>query len=62
MHAGGNHVTLLGTATGTALTLLVNIPTQQIWNTIVLTAIGASVSFLVSLALKWLTAHIRRRN
>jgi hypothetical protein len=46
--------TILGTVSGTALTLAVNIGSSDIIKTVVLAALGAVVSFSVSLLLKWL--------
>ncbi len=45
--------TVLGTVTGTALTVIANIGSQDVIKTVVLAAIGAVVSFGVSLFLKW---------
>ena len=42
-----------GTAAGTLLSVLPNIFSQDIVRTIILAAVGASVSFLVTLFLKW---------
>ena len=46
--------TILGTVSGTVLTVLVNIGSSDIIKTVVLAALGAVVSFGVSLLLKWL--------
>lgn len=46
--------TILGTISGTVLTVLVNIGSSDIIKTAVLAALGAVVSFGVSLLLKWL--------
>jgi hypothetical protein len=43
-----------GTATGTLLSILPNLFSEDILKTIVLAALGATVSFLVSLLLKWI--------
>jgi mannitol-specific phosphotransferase system IIBC component len=45
--------TILGTVSGTVLTVLVNIGSSDIIKTVVLAALGAVVSFCVSLLLKW---------
>jgi len=45
--------TVFGTVTGTALTVIVNIGSQDVIKTVVLAAIGAVVSFGVSVFLKW---------
>lgn len=44
--------TILGTVSGTALTVVVNIHSQDIIKTGVLAAVGAVVSYLVSVMLK----------
>ena len=44
-----------GTASGTILSILPNILSADIVKTIILAALGATVSFTVSLSLKWLT-------
>ena len=44
-----------GTASGTVLSILPNILSEDIVKTIILSALGATVSFTVSLSLKWLT-------
>jgi len=46
--------TILGTVSGTALTVAVNIDSPDILKTVILAAIGAVVSFSVSVLLKWL--------
>jgi mannitol-specific phosphotransferase system IIBC component len=46
--------TILGTVSGTVLTVLVNIGSSDVLKTVVLAALGAVVSFSVSLLLKWL--------
>jgi hypothetical protein len=44
-----------GTISGTLLSMAPNILSEDILRTILLAAVGALVSFSVSLALKWLT-------
>jgi len=44
--------TVLGTVGGTALTVVANINSQDITKTVVLAALGAVVSFIVSVVLK----------
>ena len=51
-HIGGG--TIAGTVSGTALTVIANVGSADIFKTVVLAAIGAVVSFSVSLLLKWL--------
>lgn len=57
-HIGGG--TILGTVSGTALTVVVNIGSSDIIKTVVLAALGAAVSFSVSLLLKWLIKPRKR--
>ena len=44
--------TILGTVSGTALTVAVNIESSDVLKTVVLAALGAVVSFAVTVALK----------
>lgn len=44
-----------GTVSGTVLSVLPNIFSEDIFKTVVLAAIGAIVSFTITLTLKWLT-------
>lgn len=53
--------TLAGTIGGTLLVLLVEISYNEIWKTALLAAIGAAVSFGVSLILKRLTKRFNRK-
>jgi len=50
--------TILGTVCGTVLTVLVNIGSSDIIKTVVLAALGAVVSFSVSLLMKWLVKRL----
>lgn len=59
-HTHIEHVTILGTVSGTALTVVVNIGSSDIIKTVILAAIGAVVSFGVSVGLKWLTKRLKR--
>jgi hypothetical protein len=43
-----------GTAVGTLLSILPNLFSEDVLKTIVLAALGATVSFMVSLLLKWI--------
>lgn len=52
--------TKTGTAGGTLLTILANISGQDILKTIILAAIGAVVSFLITLVMKFLVKRFRR--
>lgn len=47
--------TILGTVSGTVLTVVVNIGSSDILKTAILAAVGAVVSFSVTVLLKWLT-------
>lgn len=49
-----NQPTLMGTAGGTLLSVMVNIGSSDVVRTIVLASIGATVSFIISLLLKYL--------
>jgi mannitol-specific phosphotransferase system IIBC component len=44
-----------GIASGTVLSILPNIYSEDIIKTIILAVVGATVSYVVSLFLKWLT-------
>ncbi|GGH68224.1 hypothetical protein HNQ91_001497 [Filimonas zeae] len=48
-----------GVTGGMAFTMLSVINSADVWKTVILAAIGATVSFLVSLLLKWIA---RRRS
>ena len=56
-----HHDTLAGTIGGTALVILLQINTAEITHTALLAAIGAGVSYAVSLMLKWVVKNLRRR-
>ncbi|MBS1533793.1 MAG: hypothetical protein U0X58_11365 [Flavobacteriaceae bacterium] len=49
-----------GTATGTLLSVMPNILSEDIVKTILLAIIGAASSFVVTLLLKWLTKSKRK--
>jgi hypothetical protein len=51
--------TKVATAGGTLLTFLGNIQTEDIIKTVVLSIIGAVVSFCVSMGLKWLVRKFK---
>lgn len=53
--------TKFGTVVGTLLIFFVNLSSSEILKTIVLAAIGAIVSFGVSLLLKLIVAKIRKK-
>lgn len=46
-----------GTVSGTFLSILPNILSEDIAKTIILAVMGATASFMVSLLLKWLTKN-----
>ena len=50
-----------GTAGGTLLVLLLQLKAEELLKTAVLAAVGAIVSFCVSLGLRWLMKRMRRR-
>jgi hypothetical protein len=51
--------TILGTVSGTVLTVAVNIGSSDILKTAILASLGAVVSFSVSLLLKWLVKRFK---
>lgn len=57
-HIGGG--TIAGTVSGTALTVMVNVGSSDVIKTVVLAALGAVVSFTVSVLLKWLFKSRKR--
>lgn len=52
--------TILGTVSGTALTVAVNINSPDILKTVILAALGAVVSFGMSVFLKWLVKRFKK--
>ena len=56
----GHGNTVSGTIGGTIYVLLLQVSFTEISRTIFLAALGASVSFLVSLFLKWLIRRLRK--
>ncbi|MTI29471.1 hypothetical protein E1171_01460 [Cytophagales bacterium RKSG123] len=61
MQSSTDGTTLAGTLGGTFLTLLGNIPLADVSRTVFLAAVGAVVSFLVSLGLQFVRGWIKRR-
>lgn len=53
------HTTALGTVTGTVFTVAANIDSHDYMKTVILALIGATVSFLVSVFLKWVWKILR---
>ena len=51
--------TILGTVSGTVLTVAVNVGSSDILKTVILAGLGAVVSFSVSLLLKWLVKKLK---
>ncbi|MCC5923250.1 MAG: hypothetical protein JJT77_05665 [Crocinitomicaceae bacterium] len=49
-----DNTTLIGTISGTLLSVIAMFDAQDILKTIIMAAIGAAVSFLVTKILKWL--------
>lgn len=49
----GNH-TLMGTAGGTFLSILPNLHSEDVLKTVILATLGAIVSFIISMTLKYL--------
>jgi mannitol-specific phosphotransferase system IIBC component len=59
MHYQQDSTTTLGTLTGTVFTVTATIDTQDYIKTMILAVIGATVSFVVSIFLKWLWKRIK---
>jgi len=53
MEHSDDNTTLIGTLSGTILSIVATFDLQDIVKTIILAAVGATVSFLVSRGLKW---------
>lgn len=53
--------TKAGTLGGTFLSILINVPSQDIFKTIILAGVGAAVSFTVSMLMKLILQWIRRK-
>lgn len=56
-----DHTVRIGTVSGTLLSIVPPLLAQDIVRTIILGAIGAAVSFSVTLLLKWLVGLWRKR-
>ena len=61
MEHTGDNTTIIGTISGTLLSVGVTIDHQDYLKTIVLAAVGAAVSFVVSVVLKWVWRKVFRR-
>ena len=60
MEHSDDNTTLIGTLSGTILSIVATFDLQDIVKTIILAAVGASVSFLVSRGLKWVWRKWRK--
>jgi hypothetical protein len=49
-----NNSTIVGTASGTFLSILPNLHSEDVLKTIILAALGAIISFIITLLLKYL--------
>ena len=58
-HSTGTQTTVVGTISGTVLTILVNIGTHDVFKTVLLAGIGAIVSFVVTQVLKWIFKKLK---
>jgi ABC-type sulfate transport system permease component len=56
-----DHSTAIGTTTGTALSVFATLDTQDYTKTIVLACVGAVVSFMVTVILKWVWGKLKKR-
>ena len=54
-----HHGTAAGTIGGTLLSVFANIQSGDITKTIILAAVGAVVSFVVSVGLRWVARRVR---
>ncbi len=55
-----DNTTKAGTAGGTLLTIFGNIHSQDIIKTVILAAVGAAVSFSVTIFLKFIIKHFKK--
>lgn len=58
-HSHIENGTILGTVSGTVLTIVVNVGSSDIIKTVILASLGAIVSFSVSVLLKWLVKKLK---
>jgi len=61
MENSNDNTTIIGTVSGTILSILATFDIQDIIKTIILAAIGATVSFLVTKGLKWIWGKWRKK-
>jgi hypothetical protein len=59
MYPHHDHSTALGTVTGTALTVVAQIDSHDYLKTVILAMVGAIVSFVVTLFLKWVVWKLK---
>jgi hypothetical protein len=59
MYTQHEHSTVIGTASGTVLTVFVTIDSQDYLKTVILAFIGATISFGVTLFLKWIVRKLK---
>ncbi|MEX1190750.1 MAG: hypothetical protein WEA99_02170 [Brumimicrobium sp.] len=60
MEHTGDNTTIIGTISGTLLSVGITLDTQDYLKTIVLAAVGAAVSFVVSVVLKWVWKRVKK--
>ena len=60
MEHTNDNTTLIGTLSGTILSIFATFDLQDIVKTIILAAVGATVSFLVTKGLKWIWGKWRK--
>jgi mannitol-specific phosphotransferase system IIBC component len=60
MYPHHDHSTALGTVTGTVLTVVAQIDSHDYLKTVILAMVGAIVSFVVTLFLKWVVKKAKR--
>ena len=61
MHHHHDSTTAIGTVTGTVFTVAATIDSHDYMKTVILAIIGATVSFTVSMMLKWIWNFLQRK-
>jgi len=61
MNSPSDGSTRTGTLGGTVLVILLQLDMAQLLETIVLAAVGAAVSFMVSILMKWLVQKLKSK-
>jgi len=61
MHHHHDSTTAIGTVTGTVFTVAATIDSHDYLKTVILAIIGATVSFTVSMILKWIWNFLQRK-